>query len=92
MKRRNFIKNVLTLSMVTVGTSNMPVFANDEVFVPSKSVNALSLDKALKEIVGNAKIIESTKVNLKLPQIAENGKVVPVRVEVDSPMTKDNKD
>ncbi|MBW7850167.1 MAG: thiosulfate oxidation carrier protein SoxY [Rhodospirillales bacterium] len=44
-------------------------------------------DEAVKKLIGGASIKEG-RVNLKLPQIAENGNTVPFTVSVDSPMTE----
>ena len=45
--------------------------------------------KALATNTGGA-AMKSGKVTLKLPEIAENGRTVPLTVSVDSPMTGDN--
>ncbi len=44
---------------------------------------------ALKKLTGGA-ASKSGKVSLKLPEIAENGRTVPITVSVDSPMTAGN--
>ncbi len=44
-------------------------------------------EAAIKSLIGNAAFAEG-KVQLKLPQIAENGATVPLRVVMDSPMTE----
>lgn len=44
---------------------------------------------AIKKLYGD-KAISSSKVKLDMPQIAENGNVVPVTLTVDSPMTADD--
>jgi sulfur-oxidizing protein SoxY len=44
------------------------------------------LDEALKKIMGEAKPADG-KINLELPEIAENGNTVPFTLSVDSPMT-----
>ncbi|OAN49812.1 thiosulfate oxidation carrier protein SoxY [Paramagnetospirillum marisnigri] len=41
----------------------------------------------IKSLIGTAKASEG-KIQLKLPQIADNGATVPLRVVVDSPMTE----
>jgi sulfur-oxidizing protein SoxY len=55
-----------------------------------KGPNAFTIDAALKAITGGKAVVASPKVHLKAPEIAENGAVVPVTVEVDSPMTDDD--
>ena len=46
-------------------------------------------EKRIKEFAGG-KEIKSGKVALTTPEIAENGNTVPVSVDVESPMTKDD--
>jgi sulfur-oxidizing protein SoxY len=48
-----------------------------------------SLAAYLAKMTGGKKAIPG-KVSLKLPEIAENGAIVPLTVAVDSPMTADN--
>jgi len=55
-----------------------------------KGQNALSIEAAVAAITGGKSVVVSPKVHLKAPEIAENGAVVPVTVEVDSPMTDDD--
>jgi sulfur-oxidizing protein SoxY len=45
-------------------------------------------EDALKRIVGDAQPISNGKLMLDLPEIAENGNMVPITVSVDSPMTE----
>jgi sulfur-oxidizing protein SoxY len=47
------------------------------------------VDDLIKKAVGDAKIAEG-RITLDLPSIAENGMVVPLNFEVESPMTADN--
>lgn len=86
MLRRDFLKSLglTTTAVAVVGSSNL--LAKEEAKVISK--NAMSLDKAIKTITGGKKVSDSDKVNLTTPEIAENGAVVPVTVEVDSPMSE----
>ena len=41
-------------------------------------------------LIGDAKPVESKAVKVELPEIAENGNVVPIAITVDSPMTAEN--
>ncbi len=50
---------------------------------------ASKADDAIMKMVGDKKLMEG-KINLDLPQIAENGNTVPIKFSVDSPMTDDN--
>ena len=48
---------------------------------PEAAFNAQSVDDALKGLLGNSAHEPSDKIDLKAPDIAENGAVVPVTVE-----------
>lgn len=97
MERRNFIKNIMAVSasVVTVPTV---VFATEEsnasvkkeAKVALKGVNDLPFDEALKAITSGKEVKDSDKVKLRVPEIAENGAVVPVKVAVDHPMDETN--
>jgi sulfur-oxidizing protein SoxY len=56
--------------------------------IPSTSASAASAlaTEAIAKIVGSAKVSEG-RIKLDLPSIAENGLVVPLNFEVESPMT-----
>ncbi len=51
--------------------------------------DAAAVADAIKKAYGDKKIVEG-KIKLDLPEIAENGNVVPLTVSVDSPMTDDD--
>lgn len=94
MKRRNFIKNIMAAS-AAVATVPTMVFAKEEskkeeVKAVVKGPNDLSYEDAVKAIIGDSELKESGKVKLTVPEIAENGAVVPVKVAVESPMTEEN--
>ncbi len=46
-----------------------------------------TMKEAMKARVGDA-VAQAGRINLELPQIAENGNTVPIAIEVDSPMTE----
>lgn len=48
-----------------------------------------TFDQAFARLTGGAKPVEG-KITLEVPEIAENGNVVPFAVTVDSPMTADS--
>jgi sulfur-oxidizing protein SoxY len=48
--------------------------------------DAAAIEAALKRAIGDAKPVEG-KINLDLPEIAENGNTVPFAATVESPMT-----
>jgi sulfur-oxidizing protein SoxY len=92
MERRNFIKRMMTASAAIVTVPTI-MFAKEEAKTEStkaatKGPNDLSFEEAVKAIVGDKEVKESDKVKLTVPEIAENGAVVPVKVAVESPMTE----
>lgn len=92
MQRRKFLKGFAGASAVaSIVTVPTLLSAKD---APSKpkviSPNKMDLETAMKAATGGAKVTDSAKVDLTLPEIAENGAVVPVKVNVDHPMTKES--
>ena len=86
MQRRSFLRGLgLVAAASTVVTPT--IVMGDEA---PKGANAMNIDTALNAVTGGKKVVPSDKVHLKAPEIAENGAVVPVTVEVDSPMTQDD--
>ena len=58
--------------------------------VPSQVwAEAKSVDEAIMALVGDASPMEG-RIELDLPQIAENGNTVPISISVESPMTPDD--
>ncbi len=86
MKRREFFKQLTTAAAVTAVLPAVG-FAGDS---KPQSPNKLDYKAAINAITGGKQPKTSKKVHLKVPEIAENGAVVPVTVEVDSPMTPQN--
>ncbi|MBP6242833.1 MAG: thiosulfate oxidation carrier protein SoxY [Chromatiaceae bacterium] len=81
-KRRILLKGSLAASAIGVAigagllTPRMVLAA-----WPEAAFNAQNLDDALKGLLGSAAHEPSDKIDLKAPDIAENGAVVPVTVE-----------
>ena len=92
MKRRKFLKSFASASVVASVVSVPTLLsAKDEAKKPKiVSPNKMDLDTAIKAATGGAKVADSDKITLTVPEIAENGAVVPVKVKVDHPMTKDS--
>ena len=88
MKRRNFIKSIMAVSAVAV--TPVALMAKDEVKAKKKGPNDLTIEAAIKAITGDKEAKESDKIKLTVPEIAENGAVVPVKVQVDNPMEESN--
>jgi sulfur-oxidizing protein SoxY len=75
--RRDVLK-AAGLGVVAVAASGL---LTTEAFASPGKAKAL-----LKKLTGGAKM-KSGRVSLKLPEIAENGRTVPISVKVDSPMS-----
>ncbi len=85
MQRRDFLKSlgVGAASVVVIPSMSFAAEAPKP-----KGKNALAYNDALGVVTGGKKAEVSAKVKLKVPEIAENGAVVPVTVEVDYPMSE----
>jgi len=88
MKRRSFIKSMMAVSAVAV--TPVALMAKEEAKAKKKGPNDLTFEAAVKAIAGGKEVKESDKIKLTVPEIAENGAVVPVKVEVDHPMEEGN--
>ena len=84
MKRRDFLSKLGMGVAVTAVAPSMSLAADAP---KPKSPNALSYKAAVEAVTGGKAVTTSSKVQMKVPEIAENGAVVPVTVTVDSPMT-----
>ncbi len=88
MERREFIQGIFAVSAVSMVTTPDRLLAKDK--AKKKGVNDMSFDDALKAITGGKEVKESKKIKFTAPEIAENGAVVPIKVEVDHPMEENN--
>jgi sulfur-oxidizing protein SoxY len=79
LDRREFVLGAAAAAAVAALLADVRLAAAQE--------KAPSYEEALKKLIGDAKP-EEGKVNLELPEIAENGNTVPFTVGVDSPMTE----
>lgn len=86
MQRRDFFKTLGTAAVVGATIPAMSFAAETK----KQGPNAFTYKQAVDVITGGKTPKKSSKVHLKVPEIAENGAVVPVTVEVDSPMTPDD--
>lgn len=86
MKRRSFLKGLtVTAPLAAVAT---PALLNAK--EAPKSPNAMDIKSAVNAVTGGKAPAASDKVDLTVPEIAENGAVVPVKVNVDHPMEDGN--
>jgi len=79
MKRRTFLATSLLAATAARAQSPTP-----RAFQPVQDVTPL-----LKELTKGARV-EAGGITIELPQIAENGNSVPMRIKVDSPMSADD--
>ncbi|MDA3946086.1 MAG: thiosulfate oxidation carrier protein SoxY [Helicobacteraceae bacterium] len=86
MQRRSFLRGLGLVAAASAVITPSMVMAAEAPTGP----NALTIEAALQAITGGKAVVVSPLVHLKAPEIAENGAVVPVTIEVDSPMTEDN--
>ena len=77
ISRRGFI--------VTGGAAALTALVAAPVLADQKAV-----DESLMKLIGDKAPGEGTMIKLDLPEIAENGNTVPLKFEIDSPMTDDN--
>ena len=82
MNRRKFLKMSAIAGAVVVVSPSLPV----PTFSAKAALKKRSFEEALKEITKGKKPVESKKVKLIAPSIAENGAVVPIKVEVVEPI------
>jgi sulfur-oxidizing protein SoxY len=87
MKRRSFLKTVAATAPLAMMSAPMVLSAKDS---KPKSPNAMDLKTAVDSITGGKGAKDSDKIKLTVPEIAENGAVVPVKISVDHPMEPDN--
>jgi sulfur-oxidizing protein SoxY len=68
-----------------LGASALAAFASF-LASPALAQDAAAVDAMMKKFIGDAKPVAG-KVNIDLPEIAENGNTVPYSITVDSPMS-----
>lgn len=79
MKRRNFLRGLAAFAaLATFPRMLLAAW-------PEKAFKAKTLDESLAALFGGTPPVASDQVNLKIPDIAENGAVVPVTVSTDMP-------
>ena len=82
MNRRNFLKNSL-LTAATISTFAGLMITPKRVVAswPKESFDITDLKQSIKSVYGHNNLETSSKVKLKVPDIAENGAIVPVNVK-----------
>ncbi len=89
MKRREFIQSLVASSALAMTISPSVALA-EEVKPKKKGPNDMDYQTALDTITNKKEAKDSDKIKLTVPEIAENGAVVPVKVKVDHPMEETN--
>ena len=78
--RRGFIKKSFSVGVITTVGSSLLIPLRADADWPADKFTENKLQLTLDKLFGNQDIIESKKIKLKLPRIAENGAVVPITV------------
>ena len=76
--RRHFLRGLMTLAALCILPFQLLARA-------TKAFEAEELDEVYKELFAGLPIVESADIKLKIPDIAENGAVVPVSITTDIP-------
>jgi sulfur-oxidizing protein SoxY len=79
-KRRLMLKSILGITAVFGGIAMMPKIAFAKW---SKAFDAKTTESALMGLYNKTELVTSERIQLKVPEIAENGAVVPVNVKTD---------
>lgn len=78
LSRRQLLSTSVALSVASFFGTSANVFATIE-----------DVERVINEFAGSSAITED-KITLSIPDIAENGYIVPVSIVVDSPMSEDD--
>ena len=81
LTRRKFIQSAAAYGVAACAFISSSAFAK----WPSNLFATEKKDDLLKDLFGDAIIENSTQVNIKAPEIAENGAVVPITVQANLP-------
>lgn len=77
LNRRNFLKTSLVLSASGIGLLESQAASAE--WSATRFAEA-GFDQTLKQVLNGKPIVESDKINLDIPEIAENGALVPLTV------------
>jgi sulfur-oxidizing protein SoxY len=82
--RRLFLQKSLVYGAGVAALVNSSLYASQVLADwPSQAYDMKEVDDVLHNLYGNNKLIETTKIHIKAPEIAENGAVVPVSVKAN---------
>jgi sulfur-oxidizing protein SoxY len=89
-ERRSFLR-LLGVASVTAGAAALGIVPSLQAAPPGAVQPEESVEATLKRLFGNRTInAAGDKIKLELPLIAENGAVVPIKVDANLPMTASN--
>ncbi len=80
--RRSFIKKSVSLGACTAASASVLLPAEANAAWPYGEFATPQLEQAIARLFGGRDIKDSDQIKLKLPQIAENGAVVPIRISI----------
>ena len=83
LPRRSFLKGTLATGAVAVAATVLPFSAMAD--WPKAAFEAKTVEDAIMALLGSPDTIVSTAITIELPEIAENGAVVPVKVSSTLP-------
>jgi len=83
MQRRKFLQGTLSGGAVVAGAVLLPRLAFAD--WPKAAFESKDVDSALASLLGTSEIADSAEIQIKAPDIAENGAVVPVQVDTSLP-------
>lgn len=84
--RRLFLKGTMAAGTLAVAAgANLLTPGQVLAAWPEKAFNAEKMDAALAEMEGTTELVESDRITVKTPDIAENGAVVSVTIGTDLP-------
>lgn len=81
MKRRSFLKGTVASSMLGVAASAGLLTPQSILAAwPKAAFEAKNVDDGMEAVLGSSDVTESGGINIKAPDIAENGAVVPITI------------
>ena len=86
MKRRTFLRGSLACPLVALAGLGATAAGKAAAAPwPKSAFKAREVNAALKSLFGTTELIESSDINLVAQEQAENGAVVPIRIETTLP-------
>jgi len=80
LKRRLIMKG---LALLLASSQSLVVFAQNIFTRPDKAFESKSQEDVLKALFGDTRVTVSDQIEIKVPEIAENGSTVPVSISAE---------